>query len=51
MTKERIEKFLGSAAIDSMFKLLSGVQPPSKRLPGEIAARQSTAPPPNKAIL
>jgi LacI family transcriptional regulator len=42
---------LGTAAIDCMFKLLSGVQPPSKRLSGEIEIRQSTAPPPEKAVL
>jgi DNA-binding LacI/PurR family transcriptional regulator len=36
---------LGTAAIDSMFRLLSGTRPESKRLPGEIVARQSTGPP------
>src|SRR4030095_3493391 len=42
---------LGTAAIDCMFKLLSGVQPPSKRLAGEIAIRQSTAAPPGTSVL
>ncbi|PYJ07487.1 MAG: LacI family transcriptional regulator, partial [Verrucomicrobia bacterium] len=37
---------LGAAAIDSMFKLLKGIRPESKRLGAEIVIRQSTAPPP-----
>jgi DNA-binding LacI/PurR family transcriptional regulator len=37
---------LGTAAMDSMLKLLKGQLPGSKRLPAEIVIRQSTAPPP-----
>jgi len=39
---------LGTAAIDSMLKLLSGTRPATKRLPAEIVVRQSTGPPPSK---
>jgi DNA-binding LacI/PurR family transcriptional regulator len=42
---------LGVAAIDSMFKLLSGGRPEMKRLPGEIVVRQSTGPQPETAVL
>lgn len=42
---------LGVAAIDAMFKLLQGARPESKRLPGEIIIRESTAPPPATAVL
>ena len=37
---------LGSAAIDSMIKLLRGERPETKRLGAEIVLRKSTAPPP-----
>ena len=37
---------LGTAAMDSMLKLLSGTRPSTKRLGAEIVIRQSTAPPP-----
>src|SRR6185503_14654616 len=36
---------LGIAALESMFKLLRGERPPSKRLPAEIIIRHSTAAP------
>jgi LacI family transcriptional regulator len=36
---------LGSAAMESMLRLLKGERPPPKRLPAEIVIRQSTAPP------
>lgn len=37
---------LGTAAMDSMMKLIAGTRPPTKRLPGEIVMRQSSAAPP-----
>jgi DNA-binding LacI/PurR family transcriptional regulator len=37
---------LGTAAMDSMLKLLSGTRPPTKRLGAEIVIRQSAAAPP-----
>ena len=37
---------LGTAAMDSMMKLLRGERPASKRLSAEIIIRASTAPPP-----
>lgn len=42
---------LGSAAIDAMFKLLSGVRPEAKRLPAEIVVRDSTGVPPGTPVL
>ena len=49
LTTIRQPKFrLGAAAVDSMLKLLTGGQPPSKRLSAEIVIRQSSAPPPVK---
>lgn len=37
---------LGTAAVDSMMKLISGTRPPTKRLNAEIVIRQSSGPPP-----
>ena len=38
---------LGTAAMDSMMKLIGGTRPPTKRLAGEIVIRQSSAAPPS----
>lgn len=40
---------LGTAAMDSMMKLLGGTRPSTKRLSGEIVIRQSSGPPPAAA--
>ncbi|MDB6025000.1 MAG: Transcriptional regulator, LacI family [Verrucomicrobiales bacterium] len=40
---------LGTAAMETMLKLLAGERPESKRLPAEIAVRRSTAAPPKKS--
>jgi LacI family transcriptional regulator len=46
LTTVRQPKFrLGSAAMESMLKLLKGERPVPKRLPAEIIIRQSAAPP------
>jgi len=46
LTTIRQPKFrLGTAAMDSMLKLLKGQRPPLKRLPAEIIVRQSTGAP------
>lgn len=41
---------LGTAAVDSMLKLLGGTRPPSKRLNAEIVIRQSSGPPPHTEL-
>jgi DNA-binding LacI/PurR family transcriptional regulator len=40
---------LGTAAIESMARLLRGERPENKRLRAEIVIRQSSAPPPSSA--
>jgi len=46
LTTVRQPKFrLGSAAMDSMLKLLRGERPEPKRLPADLIVRESTAPP------
>ncbi|MBI3854015.1 MAG: LacI family DNA-binding transcriptional regulator [Verrucomicrobia bacterium] len=46
LTTVRQPKFrLGSAAMDSMLKLLRGERPEPKRLPADLIIRESTAPP------
>jgi LacI family transcriptional regulator len=45
LTTVRQPKFtLGTAAVDTMVKLLAGDQPESRRLPAELILRASTAP-------
>ncbi len=47
LTTVRQPKFrLGAAAMDSMLRVLRGEQPNTKRLPAELAIRDSTGPPP-----
>lgn len=47
MTTIRQPKFrLGMAAVESMVQLLRGQRPETKRLPGELIVRASSAPPP-----
>ncbi len=50
LTTVRQPKFrLGTAAMDSMIKLLGGSRPPNKRLGAELVIRQSTGAPPASA--
>ena len=52
MTTVRQPKLrLGLAAIDTMFKLIDGVRPEPKRLPGEIIVRASTGTPPAVPVI
>jgi len=47
LTTVRQPKFrLGAAAMESMLRVLRGEQPNTKRLPAELAIRDSTGPPP-----
>lgn len=47
LTTVRQPKFrLGAAAMDSMMRVLRGEHPNTKRLPAQLAIRDSTAPPP-----
>jgi DNA-binding LacI/PurR family transcriptional regulator len=47
LTTVRQPKFrLGTAAVEAMLQLLRGQRPDPKRLPAELLARKSTAPPP-----